>query len=192
MNRSRRPWRRRSLVAVLAGTLSLALTACVGQGNSVQSPSADSGSAAGLPSADVSTTITLWTYQTLPNGKWWDDAIARFNQQYPNVKVETTNIPYAEMTSKLLGSGISKSIPDGVLYNPADSDKLLEAGIIQDFTPLWNDFADKGQFPESVVWKVDDKVLSVQGYLNTTAIWYNKTILDKAGVTKVPTTIDEF
>jgi len=191
-NLSWRAFGRRTFVGGAAGAVAISLTACVGQGSTSTATTTDAASAAALPSADVTTTIKLWTYQTLPNAKSWDAAITRFNARFPNVKVDTTNIPYAEMTSKLVGSGISKGIPDGVSYNPADSAKLMEAGIIQEITPFWNSFADKGQFPDSVVWKMGDKVLSVQGYLNTTAIWYNKTILDKAGVTSVPTTIEEF
>lgn len=160
----------------------------MGQGSGASSTSQGTSQ---LPPKDTKTTIKLWNYK-LPSLDWWGRSIAAFNKEYPNVKVETTNVPYANMTAKLLGSGISKSIPDGVLYNPADSAKLYSAGVIQDMTAEWNAFADKKEFPSSVVWESGNKVISAQGYLNTTAIWYNKTILDKAGVTKIPTTIDEF
>ncbi len=183
-----RRWRLATAVGVVAAT-AVVLTGCAGVGSGAASVSTSS---TALPAKNVKTTIQLWNYLSTPMPAWWTDGITAFNKEYPNVKVNTTAIPYANMTAKLLGSGISKSIPDGVLYNPADSAKLYEAGVIQDISPEWNAYADKAQFPSSVVWKSGNKVLSVQGYLNTTAIWYNKTVLDKAGITAIPTTIDEF
>lgn len=188
-SRRARSWRKVLVAGAIVTAGALALTGCVGQGSAAAGASAVNTQ---LPPANVSTTIKLWNYQTAPIPKFWTDGIAAFNKEYPNVKVETTNIPYGNMTSKLLGSGISKSIPDGMLYNPADSAKLYGAGIIQDMSPYWNAFKDRSQFPSSVVWKSGSNVLSVQGYLNTTAIWYNKTILDKAGITKPPKTMAEF
>lgn len=189
--RSTRPnaWRKALAVGALVTTGALVMTGCVGQGSAATAGAAADTS---LPPSNVSTTIKLWNYQTPPFPKFWSDGIAAFNKEYPNVKVETTNIPYGNMTSKLLGSGISKSIPDGMLYNPADSAKLFQAGIIQDMSAYWNAYPERSQFPSSVVWKSGSSVLSVQGYLNTTAIWYNKTILDKAGVTQPPKTMAEF
>jgi len=113
-NLSWRAFGRRTFVGGAVGAVAISLTACVGQGSTPTATTTDAASAAALPSADVTTTIKLWTYQTLPNAKSWDSAITRFNARFPNVKVDTTNIPYAEMTSKLVGSGISKGIPDGV------------------------------------------------------------------------------
>ncbi|WP_158861679.1 sugar ABC transporter substrate-binding protein [Leifsonia sp. AG29] len=188
------PRRRRRARAValgaIAAAVSLVLAGCVGSGSGAESTQQASWA---LPAKDVTTTLKLWNYQSSPQEKqWWNAAVDSFKKEYPNVTIQTTIVPYASMTSKLLGSGVSKSIPDGVLYNPADSAKLYEAGIIQDITRGWSGFADKAKFPSSVIWKSGDKVLSVQGYINTTAIWYNKTILDKAGVSAPPKTIEEF
>ena len=184
-----RSFRRATLLGAMVAATALILTACVGQGSTAKTTVRSNDE---LPAKDVTTTLKLWNYAADPIPHWWPDSIAEFNKDYPNVKVETSQIVYAQMTAKLLGSGISKSIPDGVLYNPADSAKLFSAGIIQDMTSEWNSFPDRADFPQSVVLKSGSKVISVQGYLNTTAIWYNKTILDKVGIAAPPTTLEQF
>lgn len=144
-----------------------------------------------LPPSDTSATLRIWHYHGDPPPPWWPIGVARFQEEFPNVAVESTPVPYANMTAKLLGSGISGDMPDGFHYNPADAEKLYAAGVLKPMTPYWSAYEDKDQFPSSVVWKSGEEVLSVQGYINTTAIWYNKTILDEAGV-EVPTTMEEF
>lgn len=140
----------------------------------------------------MTTELSIWSYQdanAIP--AWWTDAIDRFNETYPNVTVNTTNIPYANMPERLLGSGLSESIPDGVLYNPADAARLFEADIVMDLTPFWEEFADADQFADSAVWRHGEAIISVQGHLNTTALWYNQEMLDEVGV-EVPETVEEF
>lgn len=182
--------RRLAGVAATAVALSLA-AACVGTGSD-QDDTDDDPAAIEMPPEDISTELSIWSYQdanAIP--AWWTDAIDRFNETYPNVTVNTTNIPYANMPERLLGSGLSDSIPDGVLFNPADAAKLFEADIVMDLASFWEEFDDADQFPDSAVWRHGDAVISVQGHLNTTALWYNEDILAEAGI-EVPETIEEF
>lgn len=192
-SQARRPMTRGRLSGLAAAAAILSLTAaCVGTGGAERDGDDDTGASVEPPPEDVAATLSMWSYQeanSIP--AWWTDAIDRFNETYPNVTVNTTNIPYSNMPEKLLGSGLSDSIPDGVLYNPADAARLFEADIIQDLTPFWDDFADADQFPDSVVWEHGDAIISVQGILNTTALWYNQDILDEVGI-GVPETVEEF
>lgn len=183
---------RRRLAGAAATVVALSLTAaCVGTGSEPSDEGDESGSIE-LPPEDVTTELSIWSYQdanAIP--EWWTDAIDRFNETYPNVTVNTTNIPYANMPERLLGSGLSESIPDGVLYNPADAAKLFEADIVMDLAPFWEQFDNADQFPDSAIWQHGDAIISVQGHLNTTALWYNEDILDEVGI-DVPETIEEF
>lgn len=185
---------RRSVLLGLAAApfVSAGLAGCVGQGSGAPSAVTTGAEAAttALPPSDVTTTLQFLSYQS-PQPQWTADAITAFRKQFPNVTVQSTSVPFGEMTAKLLGSGLSGSIADAVFFNPADAAKIYQAGIIGDMTPYWNGFADQGQFPDSVIWKTGDKILSVQGYVNIHQIWYNKTILDKVGVA-VPQSMEDF
>src|SRR5699024_12039686 len=103
-----RTWRWLAGVAATAAALSLA-AACVGTAHDQDDEECGSG-AIEMPPEDISTELSIWSYQdanAIP--AWWTDAIDRFNDTYPNVTVNTTNIPYANMPERLLGSGLSDS-----------------------------------------------------------------------------------
>jgi ABC-type glycerol-3-phosphate transport system substrate-binding protein len=170
---------------VAAVVLALSLISC----GSNSTPKAAS-PATGAPAKDTRATVTIWSYSAENSGKWIDNELARFKTEYPNVKVNWTYVPGDTMVAKLLGTGVAGGAPDGIFYNPSDAAQLFQAGVVGDMTPYWNTFADRSQFPDSVVWRVGSKVLSVQGYTNSTALWYNKTILDKLGL-QPPTTVAE-
>lgn len=174
--------------AVLA-TAALALTGCAGGSDGDSTGNALSTE---LPPKDTTATLDIWGYiePEQATGGWITNAIERMKDEYPNVEVEYTYIPYDQIGAKLLGTSVSGGSPDGVIYNPADAANLAQSGVLADMSPFWDEYADAEQFPDAVVWKLGDEVISIQGYVNTTALYYNKDILDAAGAAP-PTTVDE-
>lgn len=172
------------LILALVGSL----TACAGSGSSPAGPGA--GLSGSLPSRDTKAIINIWGYEALTMTPWIEDGEKALKKQFPNVTINYTYVPAPQLISKLLGTAAAGGAPDGIINNPADSSALSQAGIIGDMSPMWAKFADASQFPESVLWKSDNKLLSIQGYVNTTALFYNKDILDAAGV-EPPTTVAE-
>ena len=184
--------RRTFLAVASAAGLSGVLAGCVGNGSSGGSAKGPASVVAnGTPAATASGTITIWSYVDLKSGPWITPAISAFKSKYPKVTVNYTYVPYEQLVSKVLGTAAAGNGPDGLLFNPSDAPKLSESGLLADLTPLWNGLDGHDLFAKSTVWTFQDKVISVQGYVNTTALWYNKSILDKVGVA-VPTTMDQF
>lgn len=186
---------RKAIAAAVALACCALLTACVGTGGSGTKSSGSgagsSGSAAvGAPPANTAATINIWSYIDPKDSPWIGRTISHFKTEYPNVKVKWTYIPYANLTAKILGTAAAGGTPDGIFYNPADSAQLDESGLLADMAPYWNSFADRSAFPSSVVWTSNGKLLSLQGYVNTTALYYNKTLLDQLKL-KPPTTVAE-
>ncbi|HEY3867695.1 MAG TPA: extracellular solute-binding protein [Actinocrinis sp.] len=184
--------RRHFLAAAGAGTLVALLSGCVGTGSG--SSTATTGPTLGAgspPPASATGTITVWSYVDLKSGPWIQPAITAFNRAYPKVHVNYTYVPYEQLVAKVLGAATTGEGPDGLLFNPSDAPKLNQSGLLSDLTPAWNALSGHELFGKSTVWTVGGKVISVQGYVNTTALWYNKTILDAVGLA-VPTTMDEF
>lgn len=176
----------RFLVAAAAITaVMLGLVGCSGGG----SGGTEAGSTA-LPNKDVKATVNIWGYNEPKLTPWIVDAIAAMESEYKNVDVKYTYIPYDQIASKVLGTAVSGGSPDGIFYNPADAANLAQSGVLADMSPYWNSFADKDQIPKSVQWVSDGKLVSLQGYVNTTALYYNKAILDSLGL-KPPTTVNE-
>ncbi|MEV0288924.1 extracellular solute-binding protein [Kribbella sp. NPDC050820] len=179
----------------IGATALLGLTACVG-GNSSSAPGsaigASSGGATALPPKDIAATLNIWGYSQAETSSWIPRTIAAMKNEYPNVKIEYTYVPSANIVQKVLGASAAGQSPDAIgPYNPSDGAKLAQAGLIASLNPYWDAFPDKDQFLDSVVWKYNEQVISVQGYVNTSALYYNKTILAKAGLSAPPATVDE-
>ncbi len=180
--------KKRYLAVLAAATaVTFVLAGCAG---GTASPTTEDGFSTALPAADTEATISIWGYIDDSTSQWLADGQALMAEEFPNVTVNYTYLPYDQILPKLLATSVSGGAPDGILYNPADAANLYQSGIAGDLTPFWSEFADASQFPEAVIWKDGDAVISVQGYLNTTALYYNKTLLDAASI-EPPTTIAE-
>jgi multiple sugar transport system substrate-binding protein len=176
------------IAAGLVIGLVASLSACAGQGSS--SPTASSALSTQLPSKQTKATINIWGYLQPSQTAWIKQGEQTLEKEFPNVKVNYTYVPYNQIAAKLLGTAVGGGAPDGIIYNPADSANLSKAGVLGDMSPFWDKYKDASQFPSSMVWKNGSKIVSLQGYVNTTALFYNKDILDAAGV-QPPKTITD-
>lgn len=182
---------RRLMVVSLVTAVGLTLAGCVG---SNPSSSGNGGQAAAdlaiPPPPDTKATLNVWYYfdpTAKPTMQKLEDL---FHAKYPNVKVNYLYVDFANMRNKVLTAAASKQGPDVLLLDPMDADVLVKAGALADLTSGWKKFDGKGQYPDFALKKVDEKLYSVQAYVNTTALWYNADILKKIGVAP-PTTSDE-
>lgn len=174
--------RRRTAIlaaAALAATVAAGLTGCT---PSTTAASSGSGSAKEL---------TVWHYYSVDGQTDGLKVLGNdFTASHPGVKVTNVYVPFDQLTNKLVQAAGTKKGPDVVIYNAGDTYTLYKSGAIQPMDSWWNSYADKGQFPDAVIQKVDGKVLGVQGFVNLIALWYNKDLLDSLGLTP-PTTFDE-
>lgn len=175
--------RPRAQVAGAAVIGMLVLSAC-GDGS-------DEGSGNG--SGGGAKTLTVWTYYTA-GGQ--NDALEQQNalwaKSHPDVTVKTVQIPFDQLPSKLLATATTQDGPDVVLDNVVvDFPTLASSGVLADLTEYWNGYADKSLFPESAVWTSEDKVYNVMSYTNLLGLYYNKDLLDEAGIAP-PQTMEEF
>jgi multiple sugar transport system substrate-binding protein len=138
-----------------------------------------------------SKTLTVWHYFSDANQvKVMTDYKDLFEKDNAGVKVDNVYVPYDQMNSKLLSAVGAKAGPDIVVFNGADSSTLALGGALAPLDDNWKSFADKAQFPESVVHQVNGKTYAVQGYVNLLGLWYNADILKEVGI-QPPTTMDE-
>jgi multiple sugar transport system substrate-binding protein len=177
--RPKRPSRRNlGLIAgAVAAASALLLSGCSGSSSA--------------PSTGGSNTLTVWHYFSDPNQvKVMTDYATLFQKDHPNVTVDNVYIPYDQLDQKLIASVGAKTGPDVVVFNGADAGNLALAGTLAPLDDKWASFADKSQFPDSVIHTVNDKIYAVQGYVNLLGLWYNKDLLDSLSITP-PTTMDE-
>jgi len=169
--------RRRSMMLAAIGAAGiLALTGCA------------AGDTDGSPE---STTLTVWHYY---NTDGQVEALQKladsFTADHPGVDVQFEYVPVDQFTTKAVTAAGAKTGPDVLVYGASGTYSLAEAGAIEPMDEWWDAYADKDQFPDGVMQKVDGKLYGVQGYVNLLGLWYNQDMLDEIGG-EVPTTIDE-
>ena len=147
----------------------------------------------GFAQAKEPVTLTLWHISTAENRiAVFDRAIARFNEEYPNVKVEVSifeNDPYKTKLKTSMGSGeapdifhswgggwLHEFVKEGLVYNISDA---VNAGLGADISAGFKNLA-----------QYDGQYYGLP-YLGSAAlVYYNSELFEKFGLT-YPETFEE-
>jgi len=174
--------------AVLAGSLTLAvatLAACTPGGSAAPAPSetADSGPV----------TIKWWDYyQEGAAATQLTELHDEYQAENPNVTIDREFIAYADLKQSLLQSAGAGSLPDVVVINSPDHQQFAELGIASDLDDKLADWGELDAYPEGVIASAtyEDSVYGLPISANCLAIFYNKAMLEEAGI-EPPTTWEE-
>ncbi|BCW46737.1 sugar ABC transporter substrate-binding protein [Arthrobacter sp. StoSoilB5] len=161
-------------VAALVG-LPLALTAC--------------GTSTAASSSEAVTEISVMDYyNNEPDKSFIGDALTKCGTQ-AGVTIKRETVPGKSLISKVLQQSSSKTLPDVLMLDNPDLQQIAATGAL---APLADFKISTDNFAEGVLsaGTYKDKVYGLAPTVNTIALFYNKDILDKAGVTP-PTTWDD-
>ena len=177
------------LLLLILGVTLLALTACAGAVPAPQAPAAQEGEAAVAEEAPAAepkeVTLTFWTFVDA-HTDFLQKQIERFNAAHPEVvlKLEPTTIAYQEMHDKLLialqsGTGA----PDMVDIEIAKFGTFLRGDIqLHDLTPLVENTKKDVVQERLAPYQAGGKQYGVDYHLGAVVMYYNKELMDKAGV----------
>ena len=160
--------------------LSITLAGCVAQSDDAPAQEV---------TPDIEETLTIWHYDPVAVQDI-DFQISMFQETYPNVDFDVVFIPEEQFANRIISSATTQSGPDIMWINPQFTSQFAEAGVLSDFADEWTGFDDADLFPDAVIQQVNGGNYSIQSYVNLNALWYNKTMLDAAGIS-APTTYDE-
>jgi len=165
----------------------VALTACSGgnnNGGKASGSPAASGAASEAP-AGKATKVVFWTFQEL-HQKYYEEMAKRWNQQHPDkpIELEGSTFPYDDVHNKLL-----VALQTGVgAPDMADIEISKFANYLKgtpQLAPL-NDIVEpelnnlvKSRFD---IYAKDGNYYGIDYHVGASVIYYNKEILDKAGV----------
>jgi arabinogalactan oligomer / maltooligosaccharide transport system substrate-binding protein len=173
----------RSAAALAA--LALAVTACSDSGTGTSQAAKDPQSVEG--------TVTWWDTSDATNeAPAFKELIAKFEKQYPKIKVDYVNVPFDAAQNKFKTAAQSGSgAPDVFRSEVAWTPGFAKLGYLQpiDGTPAADGADDYLAGPVAST-KFDGKTYGVPQVTDTLALLYNKDLLAKAGV-QPPKTMDE-
>ncbi len=115
-----------------------------------------------------------------------------FVAENPDITVELSAQPYAQYLDQLLISAAGGNAPDVAHIKAEWLPQFIALGVVKDLSPYIAPeiIADYSESAISAV-TVDGELAAIPWFNNTYAIYYNKALLQQAGVTELPTTWDE-
>lgn len=192
-----RPGLKSRLLAVAGVVAVAAVIAGCGGSSSSGGPSGAtnaSGGSSGAKSASV-VHLTWWTMWSGATLKILDGMVAKFNQTHPGIQVTTTNIPSTATTStaKLLSAIAAGDPPDIFTEWWPEIGSFAAKGDLESMQPyLTGNYAnfEKWEYPVAVQGGTyKNSLYAVPFSLNSWALYYNKQLLAKYGITSPPTTL---
>ncbi|WP_167958444.1 ABC transporter substrate-binding protein [Anaerosporobacter faecicola] len=139
---------------------------------------------------DITTTIKVYNHRTDMNtedypGTTWSEYVAEFNKMYPNITVEVeTDTTYADNALLRLQSGDWGDIMGIPAVDKADlSTYFIPYGDVETVSK-------QARFINN--WVYDNQVYGIPSTGNAQGIVYNKAVFEKAGITTIPKTPEEF
>ncbi|WP_413165514.1 ABC transporter substrate-binding protein [Capilliphycus salinus ALCB114379] len=145
--------------------------------------------------------IEFWTMQLQPQfTDYFNQLIANFEAEHPDLKVRWVDVPWSAMESKILASVSAKNAPDVVNLNP-DFAALLAGRNAWLNLDEQVDENVRSQYLENI-WKANSvescegekcglKTFGIPWYLTTQITIYNEDLFKKAGLKTSPKTYTE-
>ncbi|WP_203136583.1 sugar ABC transporter substrate-binding protein [Microbacterium sp. JZ31] len=164
--------RRSRAIATTAAlaALPLALASCAGGGTG--------GGAAGGGDVDTLTMLDYWNNE--PDKTIMQEAIDRCAEQL-EVTVERETVPGKDLIQKVLQRSSSRTLPDVLMLDNPDVQEIAATGGL---APLSRFDVDTAGFAQGILDAAtyEDEVYGLAPAVNTLGIFYNKTLLDEAGI----------
>jgi len=197
MQSVRHLWRRSAAVAVSALAASAMLAACSGGTPPAAPTSAAPAASEAAPAGDPldGSSITIGTYSPLaPQYEVW---AAAYMEDYPNRKVEILPVSddFTKYQQILATQRISDTMPDLIFNVDFIANVFAQDDLVLDIAPMLNEGKDGlktdnflpqflGQYRPL---NDPDKITGIPVSADSTALYWNKTLFDKYGVTEYPT-----
>jgi multiple sugar transport system substrate-binding protein len=173
----------------LAGTIAIA--GCGSSGSGSKSGSATGGPIPAFNSAEKAS-ITYWVPFTGSELEQVRKVVAGFERAYPNIKVKVVGNINDE---KIIAAARSGNVPDAALsFTTANTGVFCRDGTFLNLGPaISRDGVDLNNFPPAQRKYTEYKGIRcvLPAMADTYGLYYNKPLLEKAGITSPPKTMSE-
>lgn len=125
----------------------------------------------------------------------FDDIIANFEAEYPNIKIDMQDLGWSDAEKTLQTMASSKTLPDVMYHLPGTIFDLADKGLVLDLTPYVDDELRADMYPsmmEAGVYNGKQYMITCVG--SSLIMWYNADLFLEAGLDpdNPPKTWDEF
>lgn len=139
----------------------------------------------GSGGAELSGTLTIWDWQS----ECWGETIAELNGEFeeahPDLTIERVVQPFGEFGSLVQSANAGRSGPDALMMLPGGTHALAFAPALEKLNDRVDDemldvISDWDSL--SINFNQDDGIIGVPTGLQGMVYWYNKSLMDEAGV----------
>ncbi|EPR10495.1 ABC transporter substrate-binding protein [Ruminiclostridium papyrosolvens] len=175
------------LVSLVA--ISMIASMFAGCGKSTTESTTSTSSAPSSTAKAESVEITWWDYPNFQSGTAGDyekQLVASFNKKYPNIKVNVEMIDFASGPQKVNTAIASNSAPDLIFDYPGRIIDYARNGVMAELDDLFSDSL-KSDVSTKILdaCKLDNKYYMYPINTAPNMMAFNKTMLDKAGLTNM-------
>ena len=137
-------------------------------------------------------TLTFINWSGDTEKKAFDDVIAAFQKENPNITIKTDTVPYASVATNIDSRFQSGNPPDLFRVSYIDIGQYTSQDVLLDVSGTFDQAKIDAFVPglwESIVY--DGKPYGVPHQIDCTALLYRKDAFQAAGITDVPTTLED-
>ena len=138
--------------------------------------------------------LVIWSYyETQAQRNGLNEMIRDFNQSQNQYKVSWEYVPMTAFAKGLTSAYTENKLPDMAIIDNPDASSMIKLGLFEDITDLVKDWNLEKEFYKSIVDTVtsEGRYYGIPFNCNNTALIYNKSMLEKAGVNP-PSDWEEF
>ena len=172
---------RRAALAAAAITASaaLVLTGCAGGGDSEPAATYD-------PDEEVTLNFAFWGNDV--RAAMYEEAIAAFNEEYPNITVNTSFLGFPEFWEKRQTEAAGGGLPDVMQFDYSYLRQYSETGLLLDLTPYLGNIIDTEPLSENIlqIGVVGDETTGIPTSTNAWGMYTNPVLLEQVGVEEFP------
>ena len=169
--------KKRALTAVAFATgAALALAGCAG--------GAAAPDAAPTFDPDEKVTLDLAFWGNDVRAELYNEAIAAFNEEYPNITVNTSFLGFPEFWEKRQTEAAGGNLPDVMQFDYSYLRQYSQNGLLLDLDPYLGNIIDTEPLPENIlgIGVVGDVTYGIATSTNAWGLFTNPDLLEQAGV----------
>lgn len=180
-------WKKGKLALIAALMFALPLSAC----------SKDSGEPAkekneAVSGDQVTLTFANWGSVEAATQAGYEAMIRGFEEKYPNIKIKNLGLPFNQMLDQLLVMNVGGTPADVSILHGTWTSTMYKAGALEPLDELLSNEV-KSDIYENLLENVtyDGKMIGVPWTPAPSVLYYNKNLLEQAGIAEPPTNLKE-